>query len=448
MHTGGAIGSIYNPTDAQITGAINYLNQVYAGTYPGMTSPFGGGSVVNMDIQFALAQRTPTCGSTNGIDRVDASSIPNYTTYGVNVNNSNGVSDITLKNFARWNPSDYYNIWVVNKLDSANGTSGQFIAGYAYFAGASSSLDGTVMLATQMISGQKTLPHEIGHALNLYHPFQGSNLNTQCPVNGNCTTDGDLICDTDPISNNVNGSGVYSFSCRAGTNSCAGSPSGSAPAPYTINTESNFMSYTNCYTLFTNDQKVRMQAAMTLPSRASLVSGSNMALVPCGTVINFSQATGSQTENVSGTTTGCRTYTDYTYQMVIGAAPSATATATLTYSGTATNGLDYDVTTNGNFASPSNTLTFNSGVTTAQSFTVRVYDDGNVESAETIIIDFTVNNGGGDAVKGTTTPTLTITLNDNDILPTGSASGTTAQIGTTAGTNNALPFDARQTKHA
>ena len=65
MHTGGAIGSLYNPSDAQIQGAINYLNQVYAGTYPGMTAPVEGGGVVDMEIQFALAQRTPSCGSTN-----------------------------------------------------------------------------------------------------------------------------------------------------------------------------------------------------------------------------------------------------------------------------------------------------------------------------------------------------------------------------------------------
>jgi hypothetical protein len=442
MHTGGAIGTIYNPSDAQITGAINYLNQVYAGTYPGMTAPSAGGAAGNLDVQFALAQRTPTCGATNGIDRVDASSIPNYTSFGVNRSNANGVADITIKDFARWNPSDYYNIWVVNKIDGADGTSGQFIAGYAYFAGASASLDGTVMLATQMIAGQKTLPHEIGHALNLYHPFEGSNNNAQCPPytsSPTCFTDGDLICDTDPISNN-NVGGVYDFSCRAGNNTCTSGP----VKPYSINTESNFMSYTNCYTLFTNDQKVRMQAAMSLPSRASLVSGSNMALVPCGTVINFSQPTSSQTESAIGTTTGCRTYTDYTYQMVIGAGPSATATATLTYSGTAIKGLDYDVTTNGNFAAPSNVLTFNSGSTTAQTFTVRVYEDENVEAAETAILDFTVNNGGGDASKGATSPTLTITLNDNDILPSGTGSGTTGQIGTAAASVNAVPFDAKQ----
>jgi len=437
MHTGGAVGTIYNPTDAQINGAINYLNQVFSGTYPGMSAPIEGGGVVNMELQFQLAQRTPSCGATNGIERIDASSLPNYTTNGVNVQTSAGCPELTMKNLARWNPSDYYNIWIVNKLDGADGTSGQFIAGFAYFPGASSSLDGTVMLATQMIAGQKTLPHEIGHAFNLYHPFQGSADNTQCPANATCTTDGDRVCDTDPIFNNYNsGTGIYSFSCRSGANTCA------PPNNYTINTESNFMSYTNCYTLFTNGQKARTQAAMSLASRSSLVAGSNLALVPCGTTINFSSATASQAENVSGTLNGCRRYTDYTYQMSIGASPSATALATLSYSGTAIKGLDYDVTTNGNFSSPSDVLTFNSGSTSPQNFTVRVYDDASVESSETIIIDFTINNGGGDATKGTITPTMTISLSDNDIAPSGTSTGSYS-IGTLASAINGAPFDAR-----
>ncbi|MEP7372026.1 MAG: zinc-dependent metalloprotease [Chitinophagaceae bacterium] len=438
MHTGGSIGSIYNPTDAQIMGAISYLNQVYAGTFPGMTAPIEGGGVVNLEIQFALAQRTPACGATNGIERVDASSLPNYVANGVNAVNSTGCPDLTLKNFSRWNPSDYYNIWVVNKIDGADGTSGQFIAGYAYFAGAPSTLDGTVMLATQMITGQKTLPHEIGHALNLYHPFEDSDNDTDCPANTNCNSTGDLVCDTDPITLNYNvGSGLYNFACRTGANGCA------APNNYTINTESNFMSYTNCYTLFTNGQKARVQAAMSLPSRVSLVSGTNLSLVPCGTTINFNQATAAITEDITGTLTGCRRYRDYSYQMTIGASPTATAIATLTYSGTAVKGIDYDVTTNGNFASASNVLTFTTGSVAAQTFTVRVYDDADVEGGETAIIDFTVNNGGGDASKGVTTPTFTLTISDNDLAPTGSSSGTFA-VGVASGATTSTPFDARQ----
>ena len=438
MHTGGAIGSIYNPTDAQIMGAINYLNQVFSGTFSGMTAPVEGGGVVDLEVQFALAQRTPACGATNGIDRVDASSLPNYVANGVNAAGSSGCPDLTLKNFARWNPADYYNVWVVNKIDGADGTSGQFIAGYAYFPGSPSTLDGTVMLATQMITGQKTLPHEVGHALSLYHPFEDSDSDTDCPSNLNCTTTGDLVCDTDPVTLNYNvGTGLYNFSCRTGANGCA------VPNNYTINTERNFMGYTNCYTLFTNGQKARTQAAMSLPSRTSLVSPSNLALTPCGTTINFNQGTASRTEDITGTVNGCRRYRDYNYQMAIGAAPTATATATITYTGTATRGIDYDVTTNGSFASPSSVLTFNSGSTAPQSFTVRIYDDADVEAAETAILDFNLNNGGGDASKGTATPTFTITIPDNDFAPVGSSSGTYA-IGTATGTITQTPFDARQ----
>ena len=129
--------------------------------------------------------------------------------------------------------------------------------------------------------------------------------------------------------------------------------------------------------------------------------------------------------------------------MAIGAAPTATATATLTYSGTGVKGIDYDVTTNGNFASPSDVLTFNIGSTAAQSFTVRIYDDADVEFAETAILDFTVNNGGGDASEGTTTPTFTITISDNDFAPVGSSTGTYS-IGTSSGIITSTPFDARQ----
>ena len=438
MHTGGAIGSIYNPSDAQILGAINYLNQVYAGTYPGMSAPIEGGGVVDMEIQFALAQRTPSCGTTNGINRVDASSLPNYASFGVNVNNTNGCPELTLKNFSRWNPADYYNIWIVNKLDGADGTSGQFIAGFAYFPGSSSQLDGTIMLATQMDAGEKTLPHEIGHALNLYHPFQGSANNTQCPTNSSCTTQGDRVCDTDPISNNYNAvSGNYSFACRTGANSCA------SPNTYSINTESNFMSYTNCYTLFTNGQKTRVQAAMSLSSRASLVSAGNLALVPCGAVINFSQSSSTTIEDNTGTVTGCRKYRDYTFPLTIGAAPSASATATLAASETAMSSLDYLLTTNGDFSNPANVITFNSGSTAAQTVSLRVFDDASVETNETLILDFTVNNGGGNAVKGVNIPTLTITISDNDLAPVGTGSATFS-IGAIDSYVEEVPFDATQ----
>ncbi|MEP6748951.1 MAG: zinc-dependent metalloprotease [Bacteroidota bacterium] len=266
IHTGGAIGSIYNPTDAQITGAINYLNQVYNGTYPGLEG------VGDLGVQFVLAARDTNCNSSTGIDRLDGSSLVNYAANGVNSSNTTGVSDQTLKNFDRWDPVNYYNIWVVNKIDGQDGTSGQFVAGYAYFAGSPASYDGTIMLATQMITGQKTLPHEIGHALALYHPFQNSTDKDSCEIQTDCTANGDKVCDTDPISFNQLG-GVVDFTCRTGTNACTGTA-------YSINTEHNFMNYTSCYTLFTAGQSARMQAAMALPSRQSLVNSSAIGAYP------------------------------------------------------------------------------------------------------------------------------------------------------------------------
>ncbi len=204
IHTGAAVGTTYNPTDAQIQSAINYLNQVYEGTLPGIEG------VGEIQINFALATRDENCNPTTGITRTDGSGIANYTALGVNANNTTGVDETTIKNLVRWDPYRYYNIWVVNRIDSKDGTSGSFIGGFAYFPGAPPTLDGTILLATQMQTGRKTLPHEIGHAFSLYHPFEGSSGAT-CPTNADCANEGDEICDTDPITLPAG------FVCRTGT---------------------------------------------------------------------------------------------------------------------------------------------------------------------------------------------------------------------------------------
>jgi hypothetical protein len=252
VHTGDAIGTTYNPTDAQIQSAVNYLNQVYEGTMPGIEG------VGEIQINFALATRDQNCNPTSGITRTDGSGIPNYTALGVNANNTTGVDETTIKNLVRWDPYRYYNIWVVNRIDSKDGTSGSFIGGFAYFPGAPPTLDGTILLATQMQTGRKTLPHEMGHAFSLYHPFEGASGST-CPTNADCAIEGDEICDTDPI---ILPAG---FVCRTGVNACTGTA-------YSINTEHNFMNYTNCATLFTADQKIRMLAAAESPFRSGLAT--------------------------------------------------------------------------------------------------------------------------------------------------------------------------------
>jgi hypothetical protein len=115
------------------------------------------------------------------------------------------------------------------------------------------------MLATQMKPNAKTLPHELGHALGLAHPFENAAnpASTTCPVNTNCDTDGDQVCDTDPITI------PPTYTARTGTNPCTGTA-------FNNNTEHNFMNYTQYFTLFTAGQRDLMLGAMTLPMRASL----------------------------------------------------------------------------------------------------------------------------------------------------------------------------------
>ncbi|MGV3527526.1 MAG: fibronectin type III domain-containing protein [Flavisolibacter sp.] len=260
MHTGEPVGSIYNPSDEQIFAAIDYLNRVYNGTYPGTR---GAG---DLQVQFVLANYAPDGRCTNGIDRVDARILDGYEEQGVTAGYPIGVSEASLKNLSKWNVSDYYNIWVVNKIEGKDGTSGSFIAGYAYLpTGATYSLDGTVLLATYMKAGLSTLPHEIGHSLNLHHTFQGS-AGPSCPASEPCASTGDYVCDTDPCTS--------SFSCRSGTNPCTG-------RLFDENTESNYMSYTDCYDLFTPGQKERILASFVLASRQSLARADNPAFAPC-----------------------------------------------------------------------------------------------------------------------------------------------------------------------
>lgn len=438
INTGGDIGTIYNPTDAQILGAINYLNRVYSGSWPGtVTTGYGAG---DLGIQFVLAQRDPNCNPTNGIDRVDGSGVTGYTTGGINRNTTLGTAEVNIKNLSRWDVTQYYNIWIVNKIDGNDGTSGQFVAGFAYFPGSPANLDGIVMLATQMVAGQKTLPHEIGHAFNLYHPFQQSTDASICPVNNNCSTDGDQVCDTDPISENISG-GIVNFTCRTGANSCTGTP-------YTIATESNYMNYTYCYTLFTPGQAARMQASAASVYRSSLTTslGGSPPNASCGVPKIDFELQGDRETEAAAATSSCRKYKDYSYNMLIGGGSTTNASATLAVSGgTAVQGLDFDITTNGSFTSPSQQLTFPAGSTASQPFTVRIYDDASVNGSRTAILGFTVNNNGGNAIAGDGRPNFTLTIDDNDYAPTAGITPTgTATVGTYSYAAAVAPFDASQ----
>jgi hypothetical protein len=129
-------------------------------------------------------------------------------------------------------------------------------------------------------------------------------------------------------------------------------------------------------------------------------------------------------------TSDCRGYTDYTANMMILNGPTGDATVTLGIAGgaTATQGVDYAITTNGDFVSPSMVLNFPDGSTLAQPFTIRVYDDAAIEPAETFTLNYTIS-GGSNAQAGSSNQTYTFTINDNDAAPFVSGNGTSSTIG-------------------
>jgi hypothetical protein len=114
---------------------------------------------------------------------------------------------------------------------------------------------------------------------------------------------------------------------------------------------------------------------------------------------------------------GCRAWKDYVINMKIDVAPTGNANVTLTTGGTATQGIDYDFTTNGNFAAPSNVLTFANGTTTPQPVTIRIYNDAETESTELFTLNYSIG-GGTNAQAAPGSLSYTFTLTDNDAVPT------------------------------
>jgi len=133
IHTGGGIGTAYNPSVATINSTIAYMNAVYDGTWAGTTG------VGDLQIKFVLASKDPSNVATNGIDRVDGTPLgAAYGTSGVKLNGAVGIAELTVKNLTRWDPFRYYNVWLVNRIDGCDGQfcgcacDAGFVAGFAY----------------------------------------------------------------------------------------------------------------------------------------------------------------------------------------------------------------------------------------------------------------------------------------------------------------------------
>ncbi len=268
IHNGDAYGTNENITDEQVQSQITVMTQDFrrmAGTPGFNTNPVGA----DVQIEFVLAKVDPNGNPTNGINRVNLCQA-SWSTSAINS---------TVKPQTIWDPTLYMNMWSVN---FTNGS----LLGYAQFPdgsglagldpiGGSANTDGVVAgyrffgsstLAAGNYSAPfdkgRTMTHEVGHFLGLFHTFQDG-----CGT-GNNYTSGDRCADTPAVATSNDG-------CPTGMNSCA-SIAGNDMIE-------NYMDYTDdsCMNIFTNDQKTRMVTVMNnSPRRSTLKTSTKDIAIP------------------------------------------------------------------------------------------------------------------------------------------------------------------------
>ena len=177
IHTGTAVGVGANRSVAWVNTLLSNLNTKYRNTA-------NSDSTIDTKIEFYLAKRDTNGVATTGINRVNGTTA--YASYAAVGFPNNGASRTALLELSRWSNDKYLNIWVVNRFESG-------IGGYGTYPG-DDTYNGTVISD----NSYELLVHELGHVFNLAHTFDGDNDNTVCPADVDCSTQGDMICDTPP----------------------------------------------------------------------------------------------------------------------------------------------------------------------------------------------------------------------------------------------------------
>lgn len=227
-----------NISKAQILDQMRILNEDFRrrNADTALTRAIFKSSAVDCEIEFKLATKDPQGGCTDGITRT--------------VSNLTNGGDEDAKDLIKWDQSKYLNVWVVKTIGRAAN-----ILGYAVLPTSNDkSGDGIILRAAYVGSigtgsveyAGRTLTHEVGHYLGLWHPFQNSGEDDDCGTS-NCQRSGDWICDTPPVLN-------ASFGCNTARNSCTND------SPDLLDQIENYMDYAdgNCANMFTKDQRTRM----------------------------------------------------------------------------------------------------------------------------------------------------------------------------------------------
>lgn len=232
----------------RVENAMDILNRDFRkrnGDTSQLVTPFKS-IAADIEIEFRLAQKDPDGNCHRGIT---------YTRSDLTYD-----GDDQMKKLIQWDPSSYMNVWICNDINIGAGA-----AGYTTpppQAALNPGEDGIVLkynyLGTQSPSSvfrSRTLTHEAGHYFNLDHPWgtcgnpgdgsncDGSNCNGQTCNNGYGSTD-DGLCDTPHT--------VGWTSCNTSGSSCGSKDN-----------VQNYMEYSYCHRMFTQDQRSAMRNAIT-----------------------------------------------------------------------------------------------------------------------------------------------------------------------------------------
>ena len=269
INSGQAVGTPNNLTDQQVKDAFNYmdahfnrrtnisrhtLNSDSTGIHfclakKGPANPDGTGPIIDYPNGAVLRYNGSLSSTWSKAGASAASYASEYALNGIK-RITKGVPESALPLVGQWDLDKYYNVYFVTEID--NGESGT--GGFAYYPD-NSSTDRAIMI-TQYMTNQvyPLFAHEMGHALNLKHTFDGdgsslgSSGSTQCPVNNNCNFDGDGICDTPPHKVDV--------ACPAYSETTANP---CVPGNNVAAILHNIMSYSQCPEVYSPGQTIRMR---------------------------------------------------------------------------------------------------------------------------------------------------------------------------------------------
>ena len=274
---------VENISKTVIEACVEQMNKDFSATNTDLASVINEFQDIigSANIEIRLAQIDPDGNCTEGITRTQSEA-----TY-LAGNNVKFIAEI-------WDRSKYLNIWSVHSI----GSGAAAYSNYPSSVHNNPSIDGVVSKYNYINGGNMhTISHEVGHYLNLIHPWGSTN---SPDISTNCYID-DLVYDTpNTIGCAVGSCNLSQFTCES------------------LDNVQNIMDYSGCKNMFTEGQVNRMHAALNsnISDRNNLWTEENMVATgtsdeyqadPCMPIADF----------MYSHTLGCDglevTFTDFSY---------------------------------------------------------------------------------------------------------------------------------------